>query len=84
MLVPEVLVEVVLEVLDEVHVVLNEVISSDSWESESIIVEFPCVNANSWLLALGKELVEDDSSVVISFLGECSRQVIKFDIQLFN
>lgn len=28
----EVLVEVVLEVLEEVHVVLDEVVSSDSWE----------------------------------------------------
>ena len=32
LLVGEVLVQVVLHMLDEVHMVLNEVVSSDSWE----------------------------------------------------
>ena len=37
----EVLVKVVLEMLDEIHVVLHKVESSDSWERKGLIVKFP-------------------------------------------
>ena len=43
-------VEVVLEVLEEVHVLLNIVVSPDSWEGERTVEEFPGVN--SWRLDL--------------------------------
>jgi hypothetical protein len=43
-LISEVLIKVVLEVLDQVHMLLYEIVSSNSWEGESAIVEFPGVN----------------------------------------
>jgi len=45
-------VKVVLEVLEHVHVLVNVVISSNSWEGESSVVEFPCVNFEFWGLSL--------------------------------
>jgi len=39
----EVLVEVVLGMLEEVHVLLDEVISSNSGEGESTVIKFPGV-----------------------------------------
>ena len=48
-LVGEVLVEVVLEVLDEVHVLLDESVSSDSWEGESGVIELPGVDVDLWV-----------------------------------
>lgn len=46
-----VLVKVVLEVLEHVHVLLNESVSSNSWEGESVVVELPGVDVVVWLLA---------------------------------
>ena len=43
-LISEILIKVILEVLQEVHVLLDEVVSSDSWERESLIVELPSMN----------------------------------------
>ena len=40
----EVLVEVILEVLEQVHVSLNEIVSAYSWEREGLIIEFPGVD----------------------------------------
>ena len=40
----EILIKIILEVLDEVHVLLDEVVSSDSWEGEGLIVELPSMN----------------------------------------
>ena len=37
----EVLVQVVFEVLEEVHMLLNEIVSSNSWEGESFVIELP-------------------------------------------
>ena len=79
----EVCVEVVLEVLEEVHMVLNEVVSSDSCEGEGVVVKLPGVDADSWVFTLGKESIIDDSGVLISSVIECSREEIEFDVQLF-
>jgi hypothetical protein len=44
-------VEVVLEVLEHVHVLVHEVVSSDSWEREGSIVKFPGTTLESWGLS---------------------------------
>ena len=45
LLVHEILVDVVLEVLDLIHMLLNEVISSNLFEWESFIIKFPGVDS---------------------------------------
>jgi len=55
-LVAEVLVKVILEMLEQVHVLLNKFISSNSWEGECLVVEFPCMNANLGVETLILEL----------------------------
>jgi len=50
-LVGEVFIKVVLEVLNQVHMFLDEVISSNSWERESLVIELPGVDGNLWVLA---------------------------------
>ena len=40
----EVFVEVVLEVLDKIHVLLDEIVASNSWEREGLVVELPGVD----------------------------------------
>jgi len=47
-IVADVGVEVVLEVLEHVHVLLNESVSSDSWERERFIEKLPGVHLESW------------------------------------
>ena len=69
LLVCEVLVKVVFEMLNEVHVLLDEVKSSDSWESESVIIKFPGVNISSWRFAFFQEFIIDfESFSVMRFL----------------
>ena len=46
--VADVSVKVVLEVLEHIHVLADEVISSDSWEGESLVVKTPGVNLEFW------------------------------------
>ena len=41
-------VKVILEVLEHVHVLADEVVSSDSWEGESLIIEVPGSNLEFW------------------------------------
>ena len=41
-------VKVILEVLEHVHVFHDEVISSESWEGEGLIIEFPGLNLKLW------------------------------------
>jgi hypothetical protein len=50
-------VEVVLEMLEHVHVLAHEVISSDSWEGESLVKELPGLHAELWNL-VGSLLLE--------------------------
>jgi hypothetical protein len=47
--VADVSVKVILEVFKHVHVLVDEVISSNSWERESLVVKFPCVNLKFWV-----------------------------------
>lgn len=66
--VADVRVKVVLEVLEHVHVLADEVISSDSWEREGLVVEVPGFNLELWdvldsLLLEGTEDVLDVSPV---------------------
>ena len=61
----EVRVKIVLEMLDKVHMVLNEVVSSNSIEGKSVIIELPGVNANSWFLTLFGKLCIDGFGIVI-------------------
>ena len=62
----EVGVKVILEMLDEVHVFLDEIVSSNSWESEGTIIKFPGVNGNSWFgTTLLEEGVVDVHGVVV-------------------
>ena len=41
-------VNVVLEMLEHVHVIVGESVSSNSWEGESFVVKFPGVDFESW------------------------------------
>mgnify|MGYP000200115302 CR=1 FL=1 len=61
----EVGVKVILEMLNKVHVFLDEIVSSNSWESEGTIIKFPGVNGNSWLFTLLDECVIDVHGVVV-------------------
>jgi hypothetical protein len=72
LLVGEVGVEVIFHVLDEIHVVLDEVISSNSCEGESIIIELPGVDVDSWFLTLSHKSVVDDECISISLSVEGS------------
>jgi len=54
--VADVCVKVVLEVLEHVHVLLDVLVSSDSWEGECFIVEFPGVDAE--FLSLWERFVD--------------------------
>ena len=61
--VADVSVKVVLEVLEHVHVLANEVISSDSWERESLVHEIPGLNLEFWEV-LGSLLLEGTEDVL--------------------
>ena len=52
-------VEVVLEVLKHVHVLLDELVASDSREGESLVVELPGVHVHLGLLTVLEELSLD-------------------------
>ena len=61
--VADVSVKVVLEVLEHVHVLADEVISSDSWERESLVKEIPGLNLEFWEV-LGSLLLEGTEDVL--------------------
>jgi len=79
----EVLVKIIFEVLEQVHVLLNKVVSSDSWEGESGIVEFPGVDGKLWAGSelLGK-LVIDLHGVIVVLSVEASREIIQLNVKL--
>ena len=79
----EVLIEIVLEVLDEVHVLLDEIVVSNSWERESLIIEFPRVNRHLWILTLLLHLLVYLHSLLVVLLVKASREVVELDVQLF-
>ena len=68
----EVLVEVVLVVLEGVHLLVNEVVSSNSWEGEGLIVKFKGVDVNLWVLSLLLKLFVDLHGVLIVLHVESS------------
>ena len=49
-------VEVVLEVLEHVHVLLDVFVASDSWEGEGLVVELPGLNVDLAILTSLSEL----------------------------
>ena len=65
-------VKVILEMLEHVHVVNNGIVSSNSWEGESTVVEFPSMN----LWNLFTHLTSNFDSVVQVFNIEVSRELI--------
>ena len=81
-LVGEVLVKIILEVLQEVHVLLHEVVSSHSWEREASVIKFPCVNGDLWVLSLLLELLVDLHGLFVMLPVEVSGEVVELDVQL--
>ena len=65
-------VKVILEMLEHVHVVNYGIVSSNSWERESSVVEFPSVNLWNFLSHLSSDL----DGVVQVFNIEVSRELI--------
>jgi hypothetical protein len=77
----EVRVKVILEMLNKVHVFLDEIVSSNSWESEGTIIKFPGVNGNSWFASsLFEESFVDVHGVVVVNHIETSGEVIELNI----
>ena len=72
----EVLVQVVLEVLDQVHVLLDQVVSSHSGEGEGGVVQLPSVHGELWVLALLGELSIDLHSIGVVLHVEASGEVV--------
>ena len=68
----EVLVEVVLEVLNHVHVLLNKIVSSDFLEWEGLVVKLIGGNGDLWVLTLFLESSVDFHGVLIVDLLESS------------
>jgi hypothetical protein len=82
-------VPVVLEVLKHVHVLVDEVISSHSWEGEGPVVELPCVNLKFWggtsLLVNGIGNVNNVGPVSgIESSGEHVDLVVEFSLSLIK
>ena len=73
----EVLVEVVLEMLNKVHVLLDEVVSSDSLEGEGLIEELIGLDSDFWVFALSLELGVDLHGVLVMVLVEVSGEVVE-------
>ena len=80
----DVLVEVVLEVLNHVHVLLDEVVSSDLLEWESVIVELPGLDLWVWIFALLLKLSIDGHGGVVMSLIEASGEVVHLDVHLVD
>jgi len=71
----EVLVEIIFEVLDGIHMLLDEIVSSDLLEWESVVIELPSVNtgwAGNWVLSKFLQLRIDVHGVVVVMLIEAS------------
>lgn len=74
----EVLVKVILEVLEHVHVLLDEVVSSDSSEGEGGVVQLPGVD----LWWLDSELVGNDHNVHVVLLIAFSGELVHLPVEL--
>lgn len=71
-LVGEVLVEVILEVLEQVHMLLDKVVSADSWEREASVIEFPSMDGDLWVLTLLLKLLVDLHGLLVMLSVEVS------------
>jgi len=65
-------VEVILEVLEHVHIGLNIIVSSDSWEGEGGIVQLEGMYSG-WLLS---ELLGDEKSIFVALDVATSRELV--------
>jgi hypothetical protein len=82
----EILVKVILEMLDGVHMLLNKIVSSYFFKWEGLIVKIPGVDtvwSSDWLFTLLFELSVDVHGIVIVMLIKASGKIVKFNIQLF-
>jgi len=79
----EVLVEVILEVLNHVHVLLDEIVSSDLLEWESFIVKLIGSNGSSWVLSLLLKGGVDLHGVGVVDLIESSGELGELELHLF-
>ena len=77
LLVGEVLVKVVLQVLEQVHVLLDEVVSSDSLEGECLVEELVRLYSHLWVFALSLHLSVDVHGVGVVLLVEVSGEVVQ-------
>lgn len=82
LLVGEVFVEVILEVLDHVHVLLDEVVSSNLLEWEGLVVELIGGDGNLWVLALLLEGTVDLHGVLVVDLLEGSGELGELEVHL--
>ena len=83
LLVGEVLVKVILEVLDHVHVLLNKIVSSDFLEWEGLIVELIGGDGNLRVLTHLLEGSVDLHGVVVVGLVEGSGELGELEFHLF-
>ena len=81
LLVGEVLVEVVLHMLNEGHVLLDEVVSSNSLELEGLVVQLVGLDSDFWVKTLGLHLGVDGHSVVVMLLVEVSGEVVQLLVE---
>ena len=78
----EVLVQVVLEMLQDVHLLLDELVSADAREPERLVVELPGMNLHLGVEALLLELAIDHHGGVVVRLVEAAREVVELDVKL--
>ena len=78
----EVLVQVILEVLKGVHVLLHKVVSSNSGERESTVVQLPGVHLDMGVLALLLKLVVDFESIGVVLHVQSPAQIVELDVKL--
>ena len=69
LLIGEVLVKVILEVLDHIHMLLDEVISSYLLEWESVIIKLPGFDRDLWVFSFFlKGFVDCNGIIVVLFI----------------
>ena len=78
----EVLVQVILEVLQGVHVLLHEVVSPDSGEGEGAVLQLPGVHLDVGVLATLLELIVDFESIGVVLHVQSPGEVVELDIKL--
>ena len=76
----EVLVQVILHMLDKVHMVLDEVVSSNSWESKGIVIKLPGMNIDSWVLSFFVKLSVDLNGIIVMLSIKVSWEEVQFNI----